>query len=506
MDGRSRTGDPRGGRRMQTVSREVQPGDVIGGKYVIERLLGRGGMGVVFLARQERLDRRVAIKFLLPGAMSNASAVARFEREARAAASLLSDHVTRVHDVGHLETGEPYMVMELLVGEDLAGILLRRGPLPASEVIDVIVQACDAIAEAHSIGIVHRDLKPANIFLVRRPNGIPTVKVLDFGISKAGGTTGASLTGSTTLMGSPLYMSPEQVREARTVDGRADIWALGVTLYELLVGQPPFSAHAVGEICAQILTLEPDRPRRRRPDLPRALDAIVMRCLRKEPSERFGTAGELSAALRLVQVQTAASPTLFFDGAAKSTPPALVSVGPGASSPGSLPPASLLTAEAMSRTHPPAPRPRARKVGVPALAAVGALTVGGAATWALLTTRGPATSVQDLTLDSSAGPQRLLPSGSARAHGSVLPPVQIPSPAREAPASASAIAQAPASAPALSASALPPAPAASPRASPPPIAAHAPQSRREPPEEVAEPTTAPVHAAPHNPLDLPHLP
>jgi hypothetical protein len=231
-----------------------------------------------------------------------------------------------------------------------------------------------------------------------------------------------------------------------------------------------------------------------------------MRCLRKEPSERFGTAGELSAALRLVHVQTAASPTLFFDGAAKSTPPALVSVGPGASSPGSLPPASLLTAEAMSRTHPPAPRPRARKVGVPALAAVGALTVGGAATWALLTTRGPATSVQDLTLDSSAGPQRLLPSGSARAHGSVLPPVQIPSPAREAPASASAIAQAPASAPALSASALPPAPAASPRASPPPIAAHAPQSRREPPEEVAEPTTAPVHAAPHNPLDLPHLP
>src|SRR5580698_9958803 len=416
MDGRSCTSDPRGVSPMQTVSREVQPGDVIGGKYVIERLLGRGGMGVVFLARQERLDRRVAIKFLLPEAMSNASAVARFEREARAAASLLSDHVTRVHDVGHLESGEPYMVMELLLGEDLAGILARRGPLPVAEVIDIIVQACDAIAEAHSTGLVHRDLKPANIFLVKRPNGIPTVKVLDFGISKASGTTGASLTGSTAFMGSPLYMSPEQVREARTVDGRADIWALGVTLYELLVGQPPFSANAVGEICAQILTAEPERPRRRRPDLPRTLDAIVMRCLRKEPSERFATAGELSAALRSVHVQTFASPTLLFDGAAKSTP----LLAPSA------PAAGRLTTEAVSRTHPPSPKPRARRIGVPAVIGASALTIGGAATWALLEIRGPATAVNDVALASSSGPQRLCPPGSPSAHGSVLPPVELP--------------------------------------------------------------------------------
>src|SRR5580700_1227919 len=246
-------------------------------------------MGVVFVARQDRLDRRVVIKFLLPEAMSSPSAVARFERESRAAAALLSDHVTRVHDVGHLASGEPYMVMELLLGEDLAAMLQRRGPLPAYEVVDIVVQACDAIAEAHSIGIVHRDLKPANIFLVRRPNGIPIVKVLDFGISKASGTTGASLTGSASLMGSPLYMSPEQVREARTVDGRADIWALGVTLYELLTGRAPFPAQAVGEICAQILTLEPDPPRHLRPDLPPALDTIVMRCLRKDADERVAT-------------------------------------------------------------------------------------------------------------------------------------------------------------------------------------------------------------------------
>jgi serine/threonine protein kinase len=483
---------------MQTVSREVQPGDVIGGKYVIERLLGRGGMGMVFLARQERLDRRVAIKFLLPEAMSNASAVVRFEREARAAASLLSDHVTRVHDVGHLENGAPYMVMELLVGEDLAGILLRRGPLPASEVIDVIVQACDAIAEAHSIGVVHRDLKPANIFLVRRPNGIPTVKVLDFGISKASGTTGASLTGSTTLMGSPLYMSPEQVREARTVDGRADIWALGVTLYELLVGQPPFSANAVGEICAQILTAEPERPRRRRPDLPRTLDAIVMRCLRKEPSERFATAGELSAALRSVHVQTFASPTLLFDGAAKSTP----LLAPSA------PAAGRLTTEAVSRTHPPSPKPRARRIGVPAVIGASALTIGGAATWALLEIRGPATAVNDVALASSSGPQRLFPPGSPSAHGSVLPPVQLPSattqvtPSAPVPAPPSAPASAPAptpaSSPPLQGSAPPPSAAARPRSIPP-------KSRPEPPEEIATPTAAPVPAAPHNPLDLPHL-
>lgn len=282
----------------------VHPGDVVDGKYLIERLLGQGGMGAVYVALQERLGRRVAIKFLHPDGLTSEEALARFEREARASAALESDHVTRVLDVGHLESGAPYIVMELLDGEDLGAALDRRGPLPVAEVIDVIVQACDAIAEAHEHGIVHRDLKPANIFLARRSNGSVTAKVLDFGISKtADATGGVTLTSSVALMGSPRYMSPEQLREARNVDGRADIWALGVTIYELLSATPPFHAGALAELCAEILTAAPRPLRAVRPEVPPALEAVVLRCLRKDPAERFATVRELAAALATLSPQ-----------------------------------------------------------------------------------------------------------------------------------------------------------------------------------------------------------
>jgi serine/threonine protein kinase len=466
------------------VRREVQPGDVIAGKYVVERLLGRGGMGVVFVARQDRLDRRVAIKFLLPEAMSNPSAVARFERESRAAAALLSDHVTRVHDVGHLESGEPYMVMELLLGEDLAGMLRRRGRLPVPEVIDIVVQACDAIAEAHSIGVVHRDLKPANIFLVRRPNGIPIVKVLDFGISKAPGTTGASLTGSASLMGSPLYMSPEQVREARTVDGRADIWALGVTLYELLTGRPPFPAQAIGEICAQILTLEPDPPRHLRHDLPPALDAIVMSCLRKDASERVATAGELAAQLKAVHVPAGALQTLLFDRSSKSASESGASSEP----PIGGPRAGAITTEAVSKTRPPARKPGARSLGVPVLAAAGALAMVGGATWGVLAIRGstPATRLNEVGADAAALSR--VATNAALAATSAPRSPHLPSLSTEASAPTPV-----------------PAPEASSRATPQPVRRYPPQPRPEPTSEGATAPVAPVHSVPHNPLDLPHL-
>lgn len=465
------------------LSREVQPGDVIAGKYVIERLLGRGGMGVVFVARQDRLDRRVAIKFLLPEAMSNPSAVARFERESRAAAALLSDHVTRVHDVGHLASGEPYLVMELLLGEDLAEVLQRRGPLPVTEVIDIVVQACDAIAEAHSLGIVHRDLKPANIFLVRRPNGIPTVKVLDFGISKARGTTGASLTGSASLMGSPLYMSPEQVREARTVDGRADIWALGVTLYELLTGQSPFPAQAVGEICAQILTLDPNPPRHLRPDLPQALDAIVMTCLRKDPSERLGTAGELAAALKAIHAPTGAPQTLLFDGSSKAPSTSVALLEP----PAAAPRAGALTTEAVSQTRPPVPKRIARRLGIPALASIGALAIVGGATWAVLAIHGPGPGFEGLATDA-APPRPRLATDSALAPASTARPNELPSLSRDASSQASA-----------------PTFEAVPRATPQAHPVNPSAPRREPISEEATAPVAPAHSVPHNPLDLPHL-
>ena len=280
------------------VVASVQPGDVIGGTYVIERLLGEGGMGAVYVAHEERLGRRVAIKVLLSAVADNPEAVARFEREARSAAALQSDHVTRVLSVGQLASGAPYIAMELLEGEDLATLLAKRGALAPLEVVELMLPVCEALTEAHALGIVHRDLKPANIFLARRPTGATTVKVLDFGISKsATASTSPTLTKTTAVMGTPMYMSPEQLKEAKSVDGRADVWALGVVMYELLAGGPPFLSDALAELCAFILTMEPEPLGRRRPDLPPVLGMIVHRCLEKDPARRFADVRELRAAL-----------------------------------------------------------------------------------------------------------------------------------------------------------------------------------------------------------------
>jgi serine/threonine protein kinase len=231
---------------------EVVPGQLLAGKFRIERILGRGGMGVVVLATHIHLDEQVAIKFLLPEALKIPEAVRRFEREARAAVKIKSEHVARVTDVGVLETGSPYMVMEYLSGVDLSQYLLNKQTLPIDEAIDYVLQAIEAIAEAHSLGIVHRDLKPANLFRIIRPDGTPSIKVLDFGISKVGGAD-ASMTQTSSMMGSPYYMSPEQMTSSKSVDARTDIWALGVILYELLSGHVPYEGDTVPEIVAQVL-------------------------------------------------------------------------------------------------------------------------------------------------------------------------------------------------------------------------------------------------------------
>jgi hypothetical protein len=276
----------------------VREGEVLAGKYRIERVLGRGGMGVVVAAHHVQLAQRVALKFLLPEACANGEAVARFLREARAAVQIQSEHVARVSDVGQLENGSPYMVMEFLQGSDLGATLAERGPLPIPEALDYLLQAMEAVAEAHSIGIVHRDLKPANLFLTRRRDGSPLVKVLDFGISKATqGEGGLSLTTTSAVMGSPLYMSPEQVRSAKDVDARADIWALGVILQELLVGAPPFLADTASALFAAIIADPPVPLRTRRPDAPPALEAVLARCLEKDRSRRYSNVAELAAAL-----------------------------------------------------------------------------------------------------------------------------------------------------------------------------------------------------------------
>ena len=277
----------------------VRAGDILAGKFRVERVLGVGGMGVVVAAMHLQLDQRVALKFVLPSAIQNAETVERFSREARAAVRLRSEHVARVLDVGTLESGSPYIVMEFLEGRDLAEVI-APGPLSVRDAVDYVMQACEAIAEAHSIGIVHRDLKPRNLFLARRIDGRPLIKVLDFGISKMtvpGSPEQMSLTRTTEVMGSPNYMSPEQLRSARNVDLRTDIWSLGVILYEILTGHVPFEAETVTQLCAMVLQDTPRVLHEYRPDLPPALTDVVFRCLEKDPARRFQSVAELAHAL-----------------------------------------------------------------------------------------------------------------------------------------------------------------------------------------------------------------
>lgn len=308
----------------------IQPGDVIAEKYRVTSVVATGGMGMVFEAVHLQLGHQVAIKVLLPSELTqDNSAVARFLREARAAANLQSDHVVRIHDVGTLPNQLPFMVMELLRGEDLRALVRREGPLPVTDVVRYVLQACDAIDEAHANGIVHRDLKPSNLFLTSRRDGSGSVKVLDFGISKAqpgvpGGTL--ELTTSSVMMGSPLYMSPEQIRDARAVDGRTDIWALGIILYQLLAGRPPFTGDSLPSVCASIAA-DPPLPLTR-PDVPLELVAIIEKCLAKRPEHRFQTVAELvqclaplsSEQLPLRARGAAVGPTTADEGQARSRP------------------------------------------------------------------------------------------------------------------------------------------------------------------------------------------
>jgi eukaryotic-like serine/threonine-protein kinase len=276
----------------------VTIGEIVAGKYRVERVLGQGGMGVVVAALHIELDQRVALKFLRPHATAHPHVVARFAREARAAAKIHSEHVVRVIDVGVLPTGAPYVVMEFMDGEDLARILLRRGPLSMEVATGYVLETCEAIAEAHALGIVHRDLKPANLFLARRTGGRPIVKVLDFGISKSlSASSQGQLTKTTAVVGSPLYMSPEQLMSAKSVDVRSDIWALGVVLYELLTARMPFEGDTLPEVIAAVLHREHEPLRSVRPELPPALDAIIRRCLAKDVAARFVNVAEFAAAV-----------------------------------------------------------------------------------------------------------------------------------------------------------------------------------------------------------------
>ncbi len=277
----------------------VKPGDVIAEKYEVERVLASGGMGVVLAAQHKQLRRRVALKFLLPELCATNDVVERFLREAQAMTTIQSEHVARVLDVGTTADGSPYMVMEYLEGEDLSVTLARRRRLDVEEAVDFVLQAMEAIAEAHVHGFVHRDLKPSNLFVTRRLDGSPLVKVLDFGISKViAKDMPADLTRSHGMLGSPLYMAPEQIRSSKTVDTRADIWTLGVILHELVSGTPPFQAESVPAVLAAIIADDPASLQSVRPDVPAGLSDVVRHCLRRERTERYDDVAELAVALR----------------------------------------------------------------------------------------------------------------------------------------------------------------------------------------------------------------
>lgn len=273
------------------------PGAVLGGKYRVERVIGQGGMGVVIEAHHLALDERVAIKLLLSDLPQHTDASARFLREARAAVKIKSEHVARVSDVGTLESGTPYMVMEYLAGIDLARRLSQEGPLPIEDAVDAVLQACEAIVEAHKLGIVHRDLKPANLFMSQRPNGLPLIKVLDFGISKMSVAGVEDITSTATIIGSAPYMSPEQMQQTKSVDHRTDIYALGITLYELVTKRRPFEAAALPQLCGEILTGVPTAVRLHRPEVPEALAAVLEKAYARDRAHRWQSAADFALAL-----------------------------------------------------------------------------------------------------------------------------------------------------------------------------------------------------------------
>jgi serine/threonine-protein kinase len=418
------------------VTASVQPGDVIDGKYQVEAELGEGGMGRVLAATHVTLGSAVAIKLLKTEVLRFAEVPRRFMREARAASRLRGEHVARVTDIGQLATGEPYMVMERLHGTDLS-TMIEQGPVPPAEAVEYIAQACQGLAEAHAMGMVHRDVKPANLFVTRRPNGAPLVKLLDFGIATAAiGEVDHNLTTTLTVIGSPSYMSPEQLRAARDVDARSDIWSLGVTLYELLAGEQPFVAPTLTALTLKIVS-EPHVSLER---VSRPLAAIVDRCLAKEREDRFGNVAELAAALAPllpngrvhaemvagslhgVGSSAALGAASGTDGSAGSIP--VVSGGRRAISPSSLSPPATTTDLTAGESAPMQSRPRRRGVWL----ALGAVMAGAIATTGIVLSQRKASSAAPPPAAAASPPAVEAPPPAPPPAPAVTPPEPAPAP------------------------------------------------------------------------------
>jgi eukaryotic-like serine/threonine-protein kinase len=268
----------------------ISIGQVFLGKYHVDAILGQGGMGVVAKCTHLVLNDPVALKMLRKDVMLDRDAFERFMREAQAASKLRSEHVARVVDVGTCpDSGAPYMIMEFLDGHDLGALLEESGTLNVSWASMLMLQTAEALAEAHSLGIVHRDIKPTNLFVTWRADGSSIIKVLDFGISKSPAGTDMRLTQTQSLLGTPAYMSPEQMRSARMVDARTDIWSLGIVFYELLEGRRPFEADSFSEMCVKV-AVDPPAPMT---NTPPGLQPVVLRCLAKSPEQRYPSMYEL---------------------------------------------------------------------------------------------------------------------------------------------------------------------------------------------------------------------
>ena len=428
------------GAGLPTDAPSFLPGALVEGKYLVERCLAEGGFGVVVVARQLDLQRLVAMKHLRPRALSNANFVERFQREARLAARLQSEHVVRVYDVGALPDAGPYIVMEYLEGRDLSHVV-REGPAPLASVVDWILQACEGLAEAHALGIVHRDLKPDNLFLAEGAGGVVTLKVLDFGISKLMAkaahldvTSRPTETGE--RFGTPVYMSPEQLRSAAEVDLRADVWSLGVVLFELIAGELPFKGESMAQLCTSILVSPPKALETLRPDVPAGVAAVIARCLEKDPDRRYANVADLARDLAPYGALGAD------DRAARLA--RVVREGDGAG-PGAKSVPSMSSPDARTITLPSRRRGRALAAAAAILGVVAAVAL----------TSGPASKTTD-RLDPGASPSapRPLPvSGPAPPEATTPSATRIDSPSP----SVSSVTR-PAAAPRTSASAHPPAP------------------------------------------------
>jgi serine/threonine-protein kinase len=439
-------------------------GAVIAGKYRIEKKLGEGGMGVVVAASHMQLGGKVALKFLVPGGENREDAIVRLLREAQSVVRIKSEHVAKVLDVGTLDNGDPYIVMELLEGSDLNKLLHKNGPLAVHDAVEYTLQAAEAVAEAHAVGIIHRDLKPANVFLTYRADGSPFVKVLDFGIAKSLVPKEAgevSLTVGGDVLGSPLYMSPEQIRNPKGVDPRADVWSLGAIIYKLLTGRAAFEADNPSASLAMIIADDPMPLRSVRPDVPAELDAVVRRCLEKRLDLRYQSVDELACALLPFAPQkprgrpwvpTSVPPALLASGAHPAFAPASMTTT------GSMPIASPMTTTGsmpvMTRTG------SMPMIALPT-AAPGEATIRTSRRWAPVVAAAMSAAVVlggvgALLLRRAATEPEVAPAPSAR------PPEPPPVATTAAPPPTAA----PAPLPSAEGTVEPPAPAASPKIAP----------------------------------------